>query len=239
MSEKIHTPLPSENSEAQKADCRKAKGKLLLLEQTGNAVGGRKMKLVQTTDISEKDQARFWRKVDKNGPVIRPELGPCWTINVSINPNGYRYLKIGRKRKSIHRLAWAITFGAFPDGLQVCHKCDNRVCCRPKHLFVGTAQDNVNDAKTKGRLATGDRSGARLHPERMPRGDRNGARLHPERIPRGERHWRSVLNDDQVRSIKALLSSGSSMHAIARLYRVCVVTIWKIAHGRSWAHITQ
>lgn len=51
-----------------------------------------------------------------------------------------------------HRFSWEVNFGPIPDGMLVCHKCDNPTCVRPDHLFIGTQKDNMEDAKRKGRL---------------------------------------------------------------------------------------
>lgn len=58
-----------------------------------------------------------------------------------------------------YRAAYALHVGPVPDGMLVCHRCDNGACVRPDHLFLGTNRDNMMDAAAKGRLFTGPRSG--------------------------------------------------------------------------------
>ena len=102
--------------------------------------------------------APFWDYVNKNGPVLRPELGPCWLWLGAVNRAGY-----GTRGKALaHRMAWHVTHGVKPEKC-VLHKCDNPPCVNPGHLFLGTHADNVTDKVRKGREPRGsDRAFAKL-----------------------------------------------------------------------------
>jgi hypothetical protein len=66
--------------------------------------------------------------------------------------HGYGSFGVSKKKSTqAHRFSWYLTNGEIPDGIYVCHKCDNPPCCNPKHLFLGTAKDNADDMRAKGR----------------------------------------------------------------------------------------
>lgn len=75
----------------------------------------------------------------------------CWEWAGVTNRFGYAQAFYGNKRYMAHRLAALAAFGQFDPMLQVCHRCDNRKCCNPAHLFLGTRRDNERDKVAKGR----------------------------------------------------------------------------------------
>ena len=86
---------------------------------------------------------RFWDKVEKTDG--------CWVWTASKNRQGYGYFRFDGKMRKAHRMAWLFAIGEIPEGMMVCHSCDNPSCVNPEHLWLGTGQDNMDDMNTKGR----------------------------------------------------------------------------------------
>lgn len=178
---------------------------------------------------------RFWSKVDKNGPVI-PYVGtPCWTWIAYKNPLGYGVFNAD-KINSAHRFSYELHYGKIPEGMLVCHKCDNPSCVNPEHLFLGTDKDNMIDRDKKGRR------------KNLRKGDNHFYHIHPEKsyfsrekfVPkaRGEKHGMAVLTEEKVIEIREIYSKHEmSFPKLAKKYGVGMTTIWHIVKRDTWKHI--
>ena len=99
-----------------------------------------------TNRYGERLVDRFWKSVDKKGE------DECWIWKSSLINGRYGSFRFITINTSAHRIAYELTHGRIIEkDTYVLHKCDNRLCCNPKHLFLGTQQDNMNDMIKKGR----------------------------------------------------------------------------------------
>ena len=108
----------------------------------------------------------------------------------------------------VHRLAWFLTHGPIPKGANVLHSCDNRICCNPEHLFLGTTQDNADDMVAKGRQGLGERN--------------PGAKVTAE----------------DVRWIRSWARAGHTRAAIASAFGLGTTSVTNIVNGLKWRHVT-
>ncbi len=138
---------------------------------------------------------------------VRRENGCIEWTGHKLN-GGYGQVGFGGKYILAHRLSYNEHFGQIYDSICVLHKCDNRACINPDHLFIGTKTDNNRDRHMKGRTLFG----------------RN--------LPFAKLTERDVL------SIRALRKTGMTKSAIARLFNVSRSAVSSVLSGRTWSHVT-
>lgn len=102
---------------------------------------------------------------DKEWLLENRKINPstqCWEWTGSKTKYGYGRVRSHGKSYGIHALSYSFWVGENPLKLMICHKCDNRICFNPEHLFLGTAKENTQDAVKKGRLAKGENHGSNI-----------------------------------------------------------------------------
>jgi len=100
----------------------------------------------KTMRMAESDIDRFWEKVEVKGD------DECWPWKASqVGTTGYGQFRLNEQKPRAHRIAWFIANGTIPEGLKICHSCDNTLCCNPAHLWAGTQKENIRDMISKGR----------------------------------------------------------------------------------------
>jgi len=144
---------------------------------------------------------RFWAKVD------RGNNDECWNWKGSTIA-GYGGISEKGRRLYSHQVAYTIAYGSIPEGMWVLHQCDNRKCCNPSHLWLGTRQDNIDDMVNKDRHSRGERKG-------------KGAKL----------------TDDKIVEIRKLKELGISQKELAVRFSVNQSTISRICAVKNWRHI--
>lgn len=90
---------------------------------------------------------RFWAKIEKKAP------NECWEWKGSFQTTGYGNIEVKGKRFLPHRISYVIHNEDIKEGMFICHRCDNRKCVNPNHLFQGSHHDNMQDCYNKGRAA--------------------------------------------------------------------------------------
>lgn len=138
-----------------------------------------------------------------------PETG-CWNWVRATGANGYGAMRLGRKTTRPHRAVYQLFNGVVLDrAVDVCHRCDNRLCVNPDHLFAGSRAENMADCRAKGRFKA-------------------------IAVLRGEASPNSKLTAEQVLAIR---SDRRPARALARLYGVNRGTISCIRERKTWGHL--
>ena len=93
-------------------------------------------------------EERFWSKVDKNGPLpgddtLAAGKGPCWLWTGSVTKRGYGQCTFGKKVRAAHQVAWELSMGPMPEGLEPDHLCQTRSCVNSDHLEWVTHRENL------------------------------------------------------------------------------------------------
>lgn len=158
----------------------------------------RKMILAKCSD--EGFRRKFWSRVNFSDG--------CWEWTAGRSKNGYGSITVWKRQvEASHRISWMMHRGD-PGNLYVLHKCDNKRCVRPSHLFLGTHDDNMRDRSKKGRDL------------------------------RGESHPSSKLTLLDIHNIFRLRDEGVSIRTIADAVGVHSQTISDVLLGKSWSHVT-
>lgn len=133
----------------------------------------------------------------------------CWEWIGANNGNGYGKFSIDNKMFFAHRVSYMLFVGHIPDGMLVCHSCDNEKCVNPSHLWLGTNRDNTNDKMKKNRQS------------------------HHTGV-KGENHWSHKLTEQNIYQIREMIEQGYTHQIIADFFRIDKTTISCIKRGKSW-----
>lgn len=139
--------------------------------------------------------------------VIKTDSKSCWLWKGGCCSIGYGNFKAGGRTLSAHRVAYQIAYGK-PKGY-VCHKCDNRKCCNPKHLYDGDNIQNMEDCTER---------------KRRPYGQRNG---------------KVKLTNKQVLTIARLKKAGLGIVAVTKKMKLPMGTVSNVYYGYAWTHLTK
>ncbi len=148
------------------------------------------------------DKERFWSYVNVQG------FFDCWEWIGGINGKGYGQFRKDNIKYTTHRFSYTLYYGNIPNGLFVCHKCNNRKCVNPFHLYAGTAKDNSDDITKANRRI----------------------------IKQGETNGMSKLTEQQVLEIRKNLNK-LSQRKLGKIYNVSHNTIGSIQHKTIWRHL--
>lgn len=162
------------------------------------------------TSATQAQINRYWSRVERRGP------NDCWNWQGPLN-DGYGSKCWQGKKDKAHRVAWQVTYGEIPGSLYVLHTCDNRACCNPSHLWLGTHLDNMDDMTAKGRRARGETFRQSLRPYNR----------------HGERNGRSKLTAKDADDIRCLANLFSAP-VVAKWYGVSHPSIYRVWYGEGW-----
>lgn len=156
-------------------------------------------------DITPADAKRFWSKVDWR----LKSSTECWNWCASTTNGGYGQFSIRKRKIGSHRMAFLLVHKSLTPGLDICHTCDNRLCCNPDHLWEGTRAENLADMVTK------------------------------ERSARGERNFNSKIQERDIPRIYQMWNSGSDFPDIAKAFDVSISQLSLLFNRKIWKYVTR
>lgn len=136
-------------------------------------------------------------------------IGECWVFRGYIGHKGYGQVSWQGHTHNAHRVMYALEVGPIPEGMLVCHTCDNRPCINPAHLFLGTDRDNYNDMVSKGRNV----------------------------VPLGTANGHATITECEVLKIREMLNRGLPPAAVARTMKISKHIVCGIHRGKNWKHV--
>ena len=145
---------------------------------------------------------RFWRRVEKAESPY-----DCWGWKGDI-AGGYGRMYFDTRTRLAHVISWFLDNGYWPEkGELVCHKCDNRLCTNPNHLYLGNMKTNIRDRCERNRSAVGERNG------------------------------RAALSKEQVLEIRSKYTLEDNFEEVGKLYNVAGRSISNVLNRKTWNHI--
>ena len=175
----------------------------------GGSEGSKKWRIGKGFWQTANQEEKFQKKKELFNKLVIKKEG-CWKWKNVLDSAGYSRINCGNRSSVLgHRVSWLIHKGEIPEGLFVCHACDNPGCTNPEHLFLGTAKDNTHDCLNKNRRIASS----------------------------GSNHYNVKLTEEQVIEIKRLIKLRYSQSTLGNMFKVSPSTIQNIADGKTWKNI--
>ncbi len=143
----------------------------------------------------------------------------CWLWKGAQNGKGYGQFWNGERTIPAH---WFLLPEYPPEGKEGCHHCDNRICVRPSHIFIGTRSENMLDCSSKGRINRTSIISNRNRRKTWHKGEENHA---------------SKLTKEQALKAKKCSYKYGEATKLAREFGVSLTVICDIRDGKRWTHL--